>query len=878
MLEYFRAEAKTDPTELNVLFDMNAFPGDAKVQQFICNQTNLPVHIFHHPTSHASPFAMWVDFVIHRLTALVDAEDDERRPSMPPFVRRKLFTYIDMLWPLVASVANSIGWSEEKVQAHFNAEWWFANLPNPNTVMCEENLDRRPVAHMFNKIASMLCAYEGPTTAQQEHDPLTTLLRKAWPQKHQLTQFQKKFIRVINMSENRRIREDAVMADGVPYIPVVEIPGVFGGRRKKKYKNKSQDSAAAILAAAAEAQAATAAIFDDSGKRELPPVTLKEITERILAVPFGIQVTRYVLQWWCLFQAGAYSHSNTQLTDWRGRSETCLLWRSINTFTTADLVEQSEIMSSRADVLLLCVNEFMLHAVLSTPALRYFLLETPKWYGFEQLCIQMCDQWRQCMSSKDTTDMETFQSNSHVFLKGVNEVGITTRVPLSWWSFVYHEMGSETPELMVDGERIKFQPTRVQLAGVPSKVTSKAFVECERVYAHLRSMLDNQHVIGRFDRPFELLGETEGHARILSRHSKLSFLVTRRILQTIMIHYHCNPEATEAVLKLVELFYQYTKCGKPTVAATFHDLRISYPYEYAILFASLTAWCQWNLVWRVPLPENVVKTQLDKWEWLFPRGLPPRIDWLLYCPNCLQVRSLIDQSRAAGDAYPKHFNSMQAMGFEGPLVDIKERFRKPGAPESDQLQRTLYCPRQQGELAKQCEQTRMLHVCMTGHRVVFNNKPYQICSTLRCYNRVELNPCEDEWTLEGVVCKTCIFRRRTATAQELRAKLEDSHKEMARKLQKEAAAADQKQAPVRNTVMFPYVSQFLARNAARFQDAAPCKTAPASSVSSEPSTDGAVDEDDDCALADQVLGFRTSSKLSNLNEFNRILRDTRPFI
>ena len=845
LLAYFTTYAggtKWMEEEYKVMFAADKHPWDAGVQDVIRqSRTPLRTDLFDQEYTYLSDCAMYVDFVVHR--AYVEFTSTDKHPVE---AIQKLGRFIDMFERHIRDMRESTEHfrtltveSAQEFAKRFSFAWY--NLAPPTAVRtpCWETLNVDAEATLCRSIQRVVLSYDAPTPAQEEHSPLITLFRKAWPQKHQLDQFVKKFIRVVGTVEQRRMSRwneerrieryptgDDVMRHILQWWCMFHI----GGYRHSK-----------VVVTHPEVRLSMCSLWNQipkMGTQELtvwsealarqPVVTLCVVKEFML---HAIEMNSAVSQWlcarskWPVFRemlieyADAYrktlpympvpvdisaeaqeeldfNRAQLKQSEKTGREKKRsqrMLKQAVNANKRLDRHQKLQKKTNGA------VQEASLRLVRTRLTIQGILndassdeeeyddandaaggggggerkrrvLKRPKErvdLNAEQFRVGLYDEGKDYDDTKNDVfdeqfirDMNKVTNNPaltqlHIFVRCIHEVGASTRIPASFWAFVYNQMPiTQLPGLDLKARTLLFNPTSSTFAAGTAAarvMESKGLLNIDLMMARMRTDIDQQWWMASRPGTIGGLGEDAAMLEAVEPSLRPQFLGVRRCFQLTMIAMLCNPEAIEEVAWLISMYFQHSRCGKPTITYVFNRLIRNFPYEYNVVYCLMMAWKQWSEAWRVPLPVEVTELQLTQLQALFPEGVRPdfRIDWLLYCPSCKKIPSLVDQSSSTGSSYPKHYKAKSIAGFSGIFVDVRDQ------PESES-QRKIYCPRKTGRAAQQCAQTCLRHMKMAGYLCILNDAVYVICPQVGCGNKMQYNPETDGFNRFGWMCSACV--------------------------------------------------------------------------------------------------------------------------
>ena len=114
------------------------------------------------------------------------------------------------------------------------------------------------------------------------------------------------------------------------------------------------------------------------------------------------------------------------------------------------------------------------------------------------------------------------------------------------------------------------------------------------------------------------------------------------------------------------------------------------------------------------------------------------MDWILYCPHCRDIKSLISSYTQP----PEKWNSRFVAGFRRTLVDVNND--------------TLTCSRKSGP----CGDTELKFLHAFGRDTRLGDKMIVVC--VNCANLIYLHPTRTEYNSTGVICVKCAADRRSA--------------------------------------------------------------------------------------------------------------------
>jgi hypothetical protein len=341
----------------------------------------------------------------------------------------------------------------------------------------------------------------------------------------------------------------------------------------------------------------------------------------------------------------------------------------------------------------------------------------------------------------------------NVLIRTVHEVGSATRIPEDFWALVFGQLSPTDPPIVDTAtQTIPFRPG-VQFHHLNKEKAKQLNIPIQSVYTMMVDALNAQWILAGDGTPLAEWREMKAASGIRSSlHS--SFLTTRRITRVLMESFYCAPGAISLMFDLILLYYEHSRCGKPTIVNYLNLLQKGYPYEYAIVHSMVMAWKGWSFAYRIPEAAYTAQSQLfAAHEVCAPKRPDFRMDWLLYCPVCLIVYALLDQSTSTGSIYPTSYSASKVSGFAGVIVDVLHK------PVSEERRITL-CPRKTGRNVAACSTTPLKYIKMAGYTVYLNQRSFTICPQRGCANRLECNPEMDRWNSRGRMCATCVFEYR----------------------------------------------------------------------------------------------------------------------
>lgn len=266
--------------------------------------------------------------------------------------------------------------------------------------------------------------------------------------------------------------------------------------------------------------------------------------------------------------------------------------------------------------------------------------------------------------------------------------------------------------------------------------------------AAAQELLDKQYLIADYQPVEEELRFLEP----IQPHSYRPYLTCRRIIQVLFASYGGTMYGTGLCLDLCHAYF-LKRCGKTAVGHLMSQLTSKAPYEYNLLYYLVSAWQEWNNVWSVKrsawFAYNQRSAFIDRFKGITPHH---RAEWLVYCPNCLDIQSLIVQSRGTAASFPSQYDSKKVSGFKNVLLCLQTQ--------------EFYCGRKSGQRAKRCADTKLAHMNMFGRICNLNGESYCLCEQPACANIIEMNSAEDYYNEYGIVCAHCVRRYTTDELKE----------------------------------------------------------------------------------------------------------------
>lgn len=192
---------------------MDCAPDGLAVQRYIRDQS-WSVEIVARPELADSAFALFEDFVVHRLLSLA------RAAPAGSEVRYRLLWLLDMHWPAVADLRNTMMRPEDLDAAWFRKRCGGDGLKSTDAP-AEGTMDPFPVCEMSQNIAYIL----GATTLKQstvEKEPMLSLLADIWPQKHLLENFKNKVEKILGHIRKKKYNDMEKVEELRTGVPIAE--------------------------------------------------------------------------------------------------------------------------------------------------------------------------------------------------------------------------------------------------------------------------------------------------------------------------------------------------------------------------------------------------------------------------------------------------------------------------------------------------------------------------------------------------------------------------------------------------------------------------------------------------------------------------------
>ena len=281
---------------------------------------------FETPTS-ISPYALFVDYAVHRIINLI-------KHSKFVQITRKLYNVLDMYSALSEDL---ISWKTNHDVFHgATSDWLDSKKPNVAYIPCHEQLNPHPIAHLHKNLSHMIHLYKGAGQYHDNHDQLTSIFCRAFPQKCNPTAFLSKF-RTLTTETDKPIEKKQKRT------------------RKEKYNNK-------------------------------------------LSLAYGVHNDAihanniYFIEMWCLTQLGGYPTSTRFLETYKPRLFICKQWR--DRYNPDYHERQKHLIASNSVVLLYVLMQFIVYAINCSGAIKTFICTDSLWPEFESIVHNMTELFR----------------------------------------------------------------------------------------------------------------------------------------------------------------------------------------------------------------------------------------------------------------------------------------------------------------------------------------------------------------------------------------------------------------------------------------------------------------------------------------------------
>jgi len=794
------------------------------------------------PHCYVSHYTAYYHAVMHLLAWLLV----EKAESEPLDVRYIIALCLDMHWPVSADInLKSVGLTPRQFQLKFDRSWWLRHRAAMSLarVPCEDALDPRPAAALWEYLPDIMCLSEPASLP-----PLVLMLRKAWPSKTNLEQFTNKLINIRDMSEKRfTCKQDGpedkvVIKHGLQAMRHLMqwfcVTNTGGYRHSKTivtdWRTRALMSACWNRIGSLsddEIYIETDALFSN------PIVTMFVINEFIEYVLRSTPTTYAWLNAMCGWEV-----YGKRLLEFCDGYRNCLplpvppdaktVERGLE-WTTDTIVAEAAAGTDDADdeesYFEDLGREITLQSLPKPVPTGVFREQHFKAFVSASRADDRTKKPLQVSDSvmlppkpnvidranplgdraADVMSQRTCYVGLHGFIKRGFVIGSASRIPKSFWSFLNGtaDMSRFIPPQSTKANAVSVRTSLNAILDSPQKSVEFRPADWQGgrrrfrrqlgvpilfsdVRAVTHNLLDNEWRIENSDLEAKY-GEVEA-CRFIAPHLHHKYVSTSRIMALVMLFYECHHDSVALMMTLVRMYYQRFKCGAPTITAAFTRLQTRFPYEHAIVYGMLSGWSEWSYLMTANLAVDQTESQFVNFAAAVTRRRkhastlppPPSSDWLLFCPNCDRVYSLITQFSAIG-RQPSRFVSDHVSGFQKPRVDT--------------MTGDMYCSRKGDRRSVICNETKLMYCHMRGKLVYLDGRCYTYCSRPECLNKMERS-CDDGYIGNGYACASCSTQARLTAVSVLREieKLNQRDaKAKAREEARAAAAAEVKGRPAR---------------------------------------------------------------------------------
>lgn len=758
----------------------------------------------------ACPQALAVRYAVNALSAFMNSGEFDVQPI---HIQQKVGKCLDMYWPLVSDLEKATD------GAAFDKAWYRRYGEQGRYVPSPDNLDQTGSYVLQHAFLSIVSSHSAASLPQDEHAPLAELFRKAWPQRHRLEAFCKRFADIIGVTAKRRVRvsENVTESEMRVHATGHQVLGLFmqwwclfhiGAYRHSAFVVRSAAERKKNCALWCSINEVVANDYDRgcfTGNElfEQPIVSLCVIKEFIVhCVRNDFSLQHYIGEnaKWKLFERMTIEFCDNYRRSLPYQPGPVAVFKaSLATFErrrkhmrkvekqlrrekrearvkkdierkkrkkagsaggeddhTEELIDSLNLSKSLSAVK---KNVVLVEELENDAKMRDYNEDDDYEEKTERLDEELIREMNRLNQNPALTQL-------YVFVRCVHDVGSSTRMPDSMWAYLAKNMPVEPVACFdLDKRIITFAPAIQTLSARAERLRGRE-LDFDKVRSHFMRELDAQWMLGVDTRPIQGLGEETSLPHV-DPPLHAAFLMMRRFVHILMTVYHCHEVAQGLMTNLIHLYYQNSRCGKPTVLTSIHEMIKRFPYEYAILSTMVSAWKEKQRIRRIPVSVTAYENQVLQASAYFGNYAPvdERFDWLVYCPVCSVVRSTIDQCTPTGNAFPVHHAGKHVAGLGEVYVDIIARVE-------DESDRPLYWPRKTGVTATACSHTQLCHAKLMGYVVFFNGKAYTMCSN--CPNRMECFTEYDSFNRKGFMCATCVFE------QEFRDTCDREHEEAKR--------------------------------------------------------------------------------------------------
>lgn len=419
----------------------------------------------------------------------------------------------------------------------------------------------------------------------------------------------------------------------------------------------------------------------------------------------------HAMQWWCLFKLGMYRHGKTPVLDLAVRMKWVLLWNQLDTEKRVFCADQFGDVLKTPVQFLFAVKEFTLFCVKSHRPLYDLLVERTTSYGDGPLswdrhhlvCVDLIDRFR-----------ETGEDGFGEYMKTQYSIGLLTKSPAHYWDHV-------DDYLIIPSDRLK------------TAISTDSPVSTTLIYDCVSELMDRQEDLYRMP-PLP-----EDSYQLVEIHPAWHplFLFSKRVVQWILYWLGACEESVQlCVYSLVR--YYTRRCGKNSTNGTIALLMKRYPRTYFLWYHLIKSRIKWRFVRQVPLPLEVLRVQLDAFEYNCPDPSPYNIDYILYCPNCGKLCSVWVPKFERNVPLPRRAQTLS--GFTGMVVDCASE--------------KWYCGRKTGLNAPICNKTELQHVRSRGRMTFLGARVLVNCDV--CARLMVLGPDAKHYASPSWMCTICI--------------------------------------------------------------------------------------------------------------------------
>jgi hypothetical protein len=816
----------------HILFDADVDPASAGVRSAVAalrQRFGARRDLITSPHCYTSHYTAYVHGVMHLMAwMLTDGSTTE-----PLDVRHIAAQCLDMHWPVSADInLKSKGLTVAQFQVKFDRAWWLRQRAAMSLarVPCEDALDPRPLATLWQHLPDIVCLSEPPALP-----PLVLMLRKAWPSKTNLEQFTKKLLNIREMFEKRFTckqdeEEDRVLIphglQAMRYLMQWFCVTNVGGYAHSKtivtdWRTRALMSACWNRIGAMKdhvVKAETDALFSN------PIITMFVINE---FTEYALRSTPPTYAW--LNAICGWQVYGDRLLEFCDAFRRCLPLPTppdARTLDGADKKAKKKKKSGDDDD----EDEFFedlgrqitLQSCPKPVATGVFREQD---YDVFVTASRANDRTKQPLRvadnimlppkpnvinranplgdrAADVMSQRTCYTGLHGFIKRGFVIGAASRIPKPFWAFLWEtaDLSLYLPPQLTKANAVSVRTSlNAILNATQTSVTFRPTADAREgrrrfrrtvgapvAFEHIRSvtqvLLDHAWRFENCD--LEAKYDEVEACRFIAPHLHHKYTSTSRVIALVMLFFECHYDAIALMTTLTRMYYQRFKCGSPTITAAFARLRERFPYEHAIVYGMLSGWSEREYLVTANLAVDQIEAQLSnaaavtgrRRKHASPLAPPPSADWLLYCPNCDRVYSLVTQFAGSG-RQPHRFVSDHVSGFQKPRVDTQTG--------------DMYCSRKGDRRSVFCNETKLLHCHMRGKLVYMDGRCYTYCSRPGCLNKMERSP-EDGYVAGGYACASCSLQARLTAVAVLQEIEKASQRDIKAKARKEVRDAEEK--------------------------------------------------------------------------------------